>query len=390
MPLHSLGANVRRYMKIRGLSIPQLAEQAGLSSAGLSNLLNGKADPRSSTLINISKALDVPVGQLVESVPELKSLRFRTKKTLSAREKAERDQLITDTSIWLQAYSFLESELEDRLPYRFAKRRMTDPVKAAAVVRSELDVGPNSPITDIADVIEQAGTKLRIKPFGFRQTNGLSVAEMDRGPAIVVNSESGIPVERQIFTIAHELGHLILHRSSYDGNDNEENKPEENEANMFAGHFLLPTNALKKEWDKESGRNWVKTILHIKKVYRVSYQAVLVRLSQDVLGLDKGRLFQQFAVDFKRLYGRDLKNHFEPEALDSMEPAELMANDNVEADSLSENELVEDRFSRLIRRAYEAEIISLSRAAEMRGCSLEEMRDLVRRWQELGGKETTV
>lgn len=390
MPLHSLGANIRRYMKIRGLRIPQLAEQAGLSSAGLSNLLNGKADPRSSTLINIAKALDVPVGQLIESVPELKSLRFRTKKTLSAREKAERDQLKTETAIWLQDYAFLESALEDHLPYRLGRRWAGDPAKAAAAVRKELEIGAGSPITDIADSIDQAGIKLRIKPFGFKKTNGLSVAQMDKGPAIVVNSENDIPVERRIFTVAHELGHLILHRSSYDGNEKEENKQEEHEANMFAGHFLLPTEALKKEWDKESGRNWVKTILHIKKIFRVSYQAVLVRLSQDVLEIDKGQLFQQFAVDFKNLYGRDLKNHYEPESLESMESAEPMVDDSGDPDALSENELIEDRFSRLIRRAYEAEKISLSRAAEMRGCSLEEMRNLVRKWQELRGKETTV
>jgi hypothetical protein len=44
---------------------------------------------------------------------------------------------------------------------------------------------------------------------------------------------------------------------------------------------------------------------------------------------------------------------------------------------------VEDRFARLVRQAFEKEIISIGRAGEMLGHSLEEMRSLARAWQEM-------
>ena len=91
MGIQDIGANVRRHMKIRGLTIPQLSAMMEMGTAALSNLINGKAEPKSSTLIKLAKALDVPFDELLADAPKLQSLRFRTAKTLSGREKAERD-----------------------------------------------------------------------------------------------------------------------------------------------------------------------------------------------------------------------------------------------------------------------------------------------------------
>ena len=384
MAIEGLGGNVRRHMKFRGFTVPELARRAEMSTPALSNLLNGKADPRSSTLINLARALEVPVGKLIEAQPELKSVRFRTAKTLSGREKAERDQLRNDTAIWLSNFAFLEEELGDRMSYKLKGMRFGSPGAAARKVRKELVCDAVSPIADIAHLVEEAGIKLRIHPFGFKKTFGLSIGIDDKGPAIVVNSESGISIERQIFTVAHELGHLVLHPRSYGLERQEENDTEEAEANLFAGNFLLPEESLKAEWEQQSGRNWIKSVLHIKRKYKVSYLTVLVRLKQVYPGYANLLLEREFANEFKRLYNHDLKNHYEPDAL------ETMVAEKEYPDSLSENDFVEDRFSRLIREAYEAERISLSRAAEMRNYSIEEMRDLVRMWQAMSGKKESV
>ena len=47
---------------------------------------------------------------------------------------------------------------------------------------------------------------------------------------------------------------------------------------------------------------------------------------------------------------------------------------------LSEHDFVEDRLSRLVRRALEAERISLGRAAEILGVTRDEMRKQAREW----------
>ncbi len=376
MGIQDIGDNVRRHMKIRGLTIPQLSAKMGMGTAALSNLLNGKAEPKSSTLIKLSEALAVPFQDLLADAPQLQSLRFRTGKTLSGREKAERDQLRHDTAIWLSDYQFLEKSLGDKRPFELADIREDDPSKAALAVRKKLEVVADDPIYDISALMEKAGIKLRLRAFGFKKTFGLSVGEDDGGPAIVVNAEPGISVERQIFTIAHELGHLILHKSSYDAARDIEDANEELAANSFAGVFLIPNEGLLKEWEESKGLHWVDRVLHVKKRYKVSYMTVLVRLMQLYPELRDRPLIAEFRSAYALLYKHDLKAHYEPEAIQ-----DPVATDDPQ--ELDTSDLVEDRFARLVRDAYDKELISISRAGEMLNHSLEDMRTLVRAWQAL-------
>jgi Zn-dependent peptidase ImmA (M78 family) len=376
MGLQDIGDNVRRHMKIRGFTIPQLSAKMEMGTATLSNLLNGKAEPKSSTLIKLSNALEVPFEELLADAPKLQSLRFRTAKTLSGREKAERDQLRHDTAIWLSDYRFLEESLDARLAVSLSNIEESDPRKAALAIRKEFKIEDDAPIYDISEFVEKAGIKLRLKAFGFKKTFGLSVGQSDGGPAIVVNAEPGIPVERQIFTIAHELGHLILHKGSYDASQELEDPDEEHDANTFAGLFLIPDAGLLKEWEESKGLHWVDRVLRVKKIYKVSYMTILVRLMQLDPNLKNRPLIAEFRSAFAELYKHDLKDHYEPEAIQdpvaSVDPLGLDASD-----------LVEDRFARLVREAYDKEIISIGRAGEMLNFSLEDMRTLVRAWQAL-------
>ncbi len=226
--------------------------------------------------------------------------------------------------------------------------------------------------------MEQAGIKLRIRRFGFRKTFGISVGENDGGPAIVVNSEQGIPVERQLFSVAHELGHLVLHKSSYDQSKVDENDEEERAANLFAGQFLIPDEGLDKSWEDSRGLHWVDSVLVIKKHFKVSYMTVLVRLAQRLArpDLDLGTLIARFRMEYADRHGHQLKGHYEPDPITGP-----VADDDPR--HLDETDFVEDRFARLVRQAFEKEIISIGRAGEMLGHSLEEMRALARAWQEV-------
>jgi Zn-dependent peptidase ImmA (M78 family) len=380
MSIQDVGDNVRRHMKIRGLTIPQLSTMMGMGTAALSNLLNGKSEPKSSTLIKLSEALAVPFDELIADAPELNSLRFRTAKTLSGREKAERDQLRHDTAIWLSDYYFLEKELKATLPYKLAGISDNDPISAAKAVRGSLKLGPEEPIFDITELIENAGIKLRIRPFGFKKTFGLSIGDEDGGPGIVVNSERGISVERQLFTIAHELGHLILHKASYKDSDGIEDDSEEKEANLFAGAFLVPDALLEKEWGESKGLAFVDRVLKVKKIFKVSYMTVFIRLDQIGTSSSVADLIRHFRRDYKLKYSHDLKGYYEPEALESRPPEPVADEDPQELDM---SDLMEERFAWLVRDAYEKGIVSMSRAGEMLNLSIDDMRSLMRAWQEL-------
>lgn len=380
MGIQDIGDNVRRHMKIRGLTIPQLSTKIGMGTAALSNLLNGKAEPKSSTLIKLAEGLEVPFDELLADAPKLNSVRFRTAKTLSGREKAERDQIRHDTAIWLSDYCFLEKELKATRTYLLDQITNRDPRSAAMAARNVFKLHPTAPVYDISELMELAGIKLRIRPFGFKKTFGLSIGDEDGGPGIVVNSEEGIPVERQLFTIAHELGHLLLHKASYKNPDEVENKTEEHEADMFAGTFLVPAEALAKEWDESKGLAFVDRILKVKKIFKVSYKTLLIRLVQLDSSLSLGPLIMRFSQDYKVKYHHDLKGHYEPESLSLDESNPVAEEDPQELDV---SDLMEERFSRLVRDAYEKEIISMSRAGEMLNLSIIDMRTLIRAWEAL-------
>lgn len=380
MGIQDIGDNVRRHMKIRGLTIPQLSAKTGMGTAAISNVLNGKAEPKSSTLIKLADALGVPFDELLADAPKLDSLRFRTAKILSGREKSERDQLRHDTAIWLSNYCFLEKSLKAALPYKLNSIAGKDPGSVAMAVRAKLELKPTDPIYDISELMERAGIKLRIRSFGYKKTFGLSIGNMDGGPGIIVNSVAGISVERQLFTIAHELGHLVLHKSSYKGSDDLENETEEKQADVFAGTFLVPDEALAKEWEECKGLPFVDRVLKVKKLFKVSYLTILIRLAQIGKALSLAELIIKFRQEYKVKYHHDLKDHYEPEALANSEPPPVADEDPQELDV---SDLMEERFSRLVREAYEKEIISISRAGEMLNLSLEDMRILVRAWQAL-------
>jgi Zn-dependent peptidase ImmA (M78 family) len=86
---------------------------------------------------------------------------------------------------------------------------------------------------------------------------------------------------RQTFTIAHELGHKILHEEWAKSADYKilyrdqllnDDDPHEKEANAFAAHLLVPRAMLDLYWDKLS-------LTELSKLFAVSVPVIKNRLS---------------------------------------------------------------------------------------------------------------
>ena len=223
------------------MSQSQVAELAGISRIAYRNIENGNSTPKVSTLQNIASGVDVKLQDLFVPVRTLKRVRFRSSKKMNSR-----DNVLTEVARWLDDFNYLEELLNDRNEYLFkalAKKlySMPDGVDkakyAAREARKKLKLNDKEPIRDIAGLLESCGIKvypLSLVSDGFF---GLSVAEEDGGPAIIVNVWERISVERWIFSAAHELGHLLLHLDAYDADESAEDDAQEIEANVFASHF---------------------------------------------------------------------------------------------------------------------------------------------------------
>src|SRR6056297_743407 len=264
--------------------------------------------------------------------------------------------------------------LAEHEPWQLEKVGAEDPVDAATEVRNTLKTDDHEPIDDIVGLLEDAGVKFFTEVFKLPGIFGFSAGIADGGPAVAVNTDATITIERQIFTAAHELGHLLLHRTSYGPERESGTAEEEHEANRFAGHFLLPNAALEREVGENEGLTLVDFVLHVKRKYRVSYMTVLFRLKERY-GYDND-IYPRFKTRYMEKYGKRLKGNVEPDSVEG--PA---AED--ECERLSRHDFVEDRLSRLVRRAYMQDMISISRAAEILGTSIEEMRSIQHEWIQL-------
>lgn len=379
-PRATLAANLLRLRKARGLTQGSLADAADLSRAGYRNIEMGAASPRSGTVQALARALRVPTGELVRPVERLGGVRFRSSKRLNCRET-----VVASAAAWLGAYRQLEETLDSRVPFAFkdavrsqGRDEGASAAELAASIRRQLRLSDGEPIRNICGLLESSGVKVLPLPVASEGFFGLSVSDEGKGPAVVVNTWERISVERWIFTAVHELGHLLLHADAFDVSDPTERPEEEKEADRFAAAFLLPDAGFRKEWSASAGLPFVERVLTIKRMYRVSYRTVLFRLSASS-SLGKS-VWPRFKAEYKARYRSPLLGHEEPERLlpEEFSPAPGRAAE--EPDRLLPRDFTEDRFRLLVRRAVEAEQITLSRAGEMLGLRLGEMRALAASW----------
>lgn len=365
MDIQLLAQNLRRLRSAKGFSQKALAEMAGLSLPAIKKLEGAKAEPRMSTLQSIAAALDVRLQELFYQTRELKTVRFRSSKRMQHRAN-----ILVDIARWLEDFNFLEETLQERIPFKLKALRekisLDDIAKAAALCRKKLGLKNSEPIYDICGLLEHAGIKVFSISMASDGFFGLSVGEEDGGPAIVVNTWERIPVERRIFSAAHELAHLMFHVDAFDVNQVEESKEEEHQADIFAGHFLMPDEGFRKEWNEAAGLPLVYRVFKVKRIFRVSYKTVLNRLIE--FGAVDSSIWPKFNWVFQQRYGRKLSFKEEPMGVGS-EPFRMERFD-----------FYEDRLSKLTRIAIEEEKVSLSRGAEIMRISIEEMQDLSANW----------
>ena len=373
---NGVAENVARLRLDRRLTQAALADQAGVSRVALGKIERGVVRPRARTLTALAKALDVPIRDLVTPVRALRSVRFRAHSKMYGRE-----QTLAEVSAWLDAYVWLEEELDESRPFRFqdlvGENGGRSPAQVARAVRQMAELGIRAPVPNICGLLEDSGVKVLLLDKKRDSFFGLSVGAEDGGPAVVVNVWDRISVERWIFTAAHELGHLLLHPSEFRREATDRMTETEREADRFASEFLMPESGLAEEWEATRGRPLVDRVLTVKRIFRVSYQTILYRLVQ--ADCERSEIWDRFRNQYRSRYRRALDRRDEPEALNTTEFGWKWSRAREPA-PLSEHDFPGDRLSLLVRRAVERERISLSRGAEILCIPLEEMRELARDW----------
>lgn len=259
----------------RGLSLAELAEKLEISRQAIGRMEQGTLKVSANTLVKLSDILDFPIHffskELKLNSTESGAVFFRTRSISQKKRDAYKMKikLYADEVVGaLQCYFDLPAlnfpQYDKEHPYEgYAVEDMED---VAMSVRNAWDIG-SAPIENLMSVMQRNG--IIIFKMDLGTTDGFS--QWSNGvPIVVVNEKSNY--FRTRFSLAHELGHLLLHS---DVPDEDSAKREiEAEANAFAGSFLMPDCS----FQKDVRATTLNDLFPLKKRWGVSIAAIVYRL----------------------------------------------------------------------------------------------------------------
>ena len=106
---------------------------------------------------------------------------------------------------------------------------------------------------------------------------GYSV-QMNERPLIIV--DRGLSLARKRFTIAHELGHCIMHPGRGQLARTERTGRLERQADIFAATLLMPEPMVRSWWDRCRRRGFEEAVRQMAWDFQVSRRAMEIRLEE--------------------------------------------------------------------------------------------------------------
>ena len=219
----------------RSMTKSDLAGQVGVSAAAIGQYEAGVNAPRPDVLELLAKVLEVrpsffAIGRPLVRIDAVHA-HFRSLRSarVSDRQKAQ----ATATLVWELMFAL---ERYVRLPAAdlAAVRPGTAPADAAALLRRHWNL-PDGPVKHLVATAESHGIVVVVRPLGeIDAVDAFSTLLVDR-PIIVTTPRRTENVFKHRFSIAHEIGHLLLHPDP-----GEHGAAVEKEADEFAAAFLTP------------------------------------------------------------------------------------------------------------------------------------------------------
>lgn len=292
--MNTLGMRLKMARKAAGLSLRKVGELIGLSHAAIKKYEDGKAFPSSDILLKLAQAFSIRSEYFFRPIKHrLEKVKFRKRRSIQKKvEESIRQEVLDQIERRL--------ELEDLFPTPHIANFTVPSLSIKKIdnlnqledlanhIRKEWELG-NSPIHNLIDVLESHGIPVFIIKHEVKDFDGLSAQTNEREIIVIGSHSSG---DRQRFTLAHELGHLIIQRLL----SNHIN--EEDACNRFAGAFLLPKEAVFHEIGKVRHSIELRELELLKEEYGISMAAICHRLKD--LQVITERYFKSLMLLFKK------------------------------------------------------------------------------------------
>jgi Zn-dependent peptidase ImmA (M78 family)/transcriptional regulator with XRE-family HTH domain len=292
-----IGQRMRQARLMKGLSLQEAVDRltaAGspLTKAGLSKYELGGSTPGASLLLRLARVLGVRSEYFLEE-PAAKTVwiafRGRAKMSEKARDrvKAQAENAV-EARVWLQEKLYPDSATCLLSPTTV--QTVTDAEKVAAKVRQSWGLQCR-PVESLTKTIEDQGGI--VHTFSAKDTDfdGLCGRVNDCYPIVVVNSD--MPDDRRRFSMAHELGHLMMNCEALPP------KEEEKLANRFAGAFLVPPDAARQELGDRRRKLDIEELKLLKTKHGLSMLGWVHR-AYDLGIIDKGHFTSLYKIFVSR------------------------------------------------------------------------------------------
>lgn len=302
-PPQFVGERLVLARELRGMTQRELAEtivksgeggsqSAGLTRGAIAHYENGLAIPSPGVLAQLQANLRVEPGFFGRRISGTDlPASFRSLRSTSAVERRRARQIaqlvhdvveVLTAAVRLPAWEPLHLQTGNR-----------SPAEVAALARQAWDVPPG-PVDNMVLVLERAGCVCAVTPDAALEVDAFSVP-FEPNPVVMLSSVKG-KRDRSRFDVAHEAGHLLMHRSTH-----KDVRELEAEAHSFAAAFLMPAEQIREELPSEV--DW-ETLSKLKRQWGVSLAALIKRC------VDLGRITdQQYTSAMKYMSMRGWRRH---------------------------------------------------------------------------------
>lgn len=251
----------------RGLTQLELSELTGISRSNINKMELEDIGVNVNAVESFSKVLNFP-----ESFFYQQGDFYQSSFTYRKREKVPQklmDSINANLNIYrlnLQRLLEIVGSPKTDIPVYDVKDHES-PAKIAVKLRKHWKM-PKGKIDNLTALLEEKGIIIINADFGTDRVDGRTVLTDKEHPLIFLNKN--LPGDRQRFTLAYQLGHLIMHVHTKPAFDRDIS----HEANLFAAEFLMPENDIKPDLDDKLT---IEKLAELKTKWKVSMISILYR-----------------------------------------------------------------------------------------------------------------